>query len=174
MNHQRPETPPASPGLQRVLPALIAGFLLGILTTVIAAWILAPGMMLRVRPSRYANVEDTCTALQKVIEARGWQCPAVRDMNAAMAGQGVKFDRPVRIVELCKAPYARAVLTTNPEVSTLMPCAFGVYQGDDGQVYVAALNTGLLGRIFGGNVAEVMGRQVGADEQAILEAVIRP
>jgi uncharacterized protein (DUF302 family) len=82
------------------------------------------------------------------------------------------MSRQVKIVELCKAEYARDVLSTNPEVSTLMPCAWGVYEGDDGKIYISGMNMGLMGKMFGGNIAKVMGDLVVKDEARILERVI--
>jgi uncharacterized protein (DUF302 family) len=93
-------------------------------------------------------------------------------MNKAMSKHGVNMDKQVRIVELCKAPYAKDVLLTNPEVSTLMPCAWGVYKGEDGKVYIAGMNMGLMGKMFGGNIAKVMGGAVAKDEHNMLKAVI--
>ena len=93
-------------------------------------------------------------------------------MNASMAKQGVEFNGKVRLVELCKAEYAHDVLETNPEVSTLMPCAFGVYEGADGAVYISGMNMGLMGKLFGGRIAEIMGNKVAHDEHAILAPVI--
>lgn len=133
-----------------------------------------PGMMLTVHESKYSDVERTCEELKKGIEANGWNCPAIRDMNKSMAKHGVQFYRPVRIVELCKADYAKRVLSTNPEVSTLMPCAWGVYEGPDGKVYISGMNMGLMGKMFGGTIAEVMGGHVSEDEQAILQSVVKP
>ena len=153
---------------------LLVGILLGAGTTALVAWKAMPGMMLTVHESKYSDVASTCEQLKKAIEANGWHCPAIRDMNKAMARHGIQFDRPVRIVELCKADYAKRVLSTNPEVSTLMPCAWGVYEGADGKVYVSGMNMGLMGKMFGGTIAEVMGGKVSKDEQAMLRSVVKP
>jgi uncharacterized protein (DUF302 family) len=95
-------------------------------------------------------------------------------MNKSMAAKNVTFSSPVRIVELCRAEYAKDVLTTNPEVSTLMPCAWGVYQGLDGKVRITGMNMGLMGKMFGGNVARIMGGKVADEEKAMLAEVIKP
>ena len=153
----------------KVLLGFAAGVLTGIVAAGAAGWILLPGLMLTTHQSPY-DVEETCLRLRRAIEANGWNCPAVRDMNQSMAQQGVEMDAPVRIVELCNAAYAKEVLQTNPEMSTMMPCAFGVYR-KDGRVYVTGLNTGLMGKMFGGNVAAVMGDRVAADERKILECL---
>ena len=90
-----------------------------------------------------------------------------------MENSGVIMRRQVRLVELCKADYAKDILTTNPEVSTLMPCAWGVYEGEDGKVYVSGMNMGLMGKIFGGNIAKVMGGSVAKDELSMLKDTIK-
>lgn len=148
---------------------LALGTALGAALTLSAILISMKPLMLATHPSPY-GVEETCRRLQASIEANGWRCPAIRDMNAAIAKEGLALADPVRIVELCKADYAMDVLETNPEVSTLMPCAFGVYE-KDGAVYVTGLNTGLMGKLLGGNIARVMGGLVGPDEARILECL---
>jgi uncharacterized protein (DUF302 family) len=149
-----------------------AGLIVGLVLAGLTVWIMMPGMMLSIHRSKYASVEETCSALKHSIEDTGWNCPAIRDMNASMAKEGVDFSGTVRLVELCKANYARSVLETNPEVSTLMPCAFGVYEGADGHVYISGMNMGLMGKMFGGRIAEIMGNKVATDEHAILAPVI--
>ena len=131
-----------------------------------------PKLMLNTYPSRYDSAEETCKHLKTAIANGGWQCPAVRNMNKAMLKHGVEFTKPVRIVELCNAKYAKDVLTTNPEISTLMPCSWGVYKGKDGIVYITGMNMGLMGKMFGGNIAKVMGGAVAAEEHEMLKEVI--
>ena len=77
------------------------------------------------------------------------------------------------IVELCKAQYAEDVLSTNPEVSTLMPCAWGVYDGDEKKIYITGMNMGLMGKMFGGNIARIMGGSVAVDEKQMIKDVVR-
>ena len=141
----------------------------GFFAALLLVWGLMKPLMLTTHSSSY-GLEETCQRLKASIEANGWRCPAIRDMNAAVEKEGLSMTVPVRIVELCKADYAKDVLETNPEVSTLMPCAFGVYE-KDGKVYVTGLNTGLMGKLMGGNVARVMGGGVAADEAKIMECL---
>ena len=150
----------------------ICGLIIGILIAGVVTWLSMPRMMLVVHKSRYSSVEETCEQLKAAIEANGWRCPAIRNMNMAMKEQGVEMERQVRIVELCKANYAKDILTTNPEVSTLMPCAWGVYEGKDGNVYISGMNMGLMGKMFGGNIAKIMGL-VSKDEKRILRDIIQ-
>jgi len=151
----------------------VAGaFIAGMLVTGAAVWLIMPKLMLVTHISKYDDVDKTCDALKTAIEAEGWSCPAVRDMNASTAKFGVQLTRDVRIVELCKADYAKEVLADNPEVSTLMPCAWGVYKNGD-TVYITGMNLGLMGKMFGGMIAKVMGGKASRDEQAILSHVTK-
>lgn len=148
------------------------GVVVGILACAIGMFTMMPSMMLSVHESRFGTVEETCAALEKAIEDGGWVSPATRNMTKSMAKHGVEFPGEVRIVELCKAEYADQVLQSNPEVLTLMPCAWGVYEGADGKVYISGMNMGLMGKMFGGTIAEVMGGFVAKDEQAMLASVV--
>lgn len=152
---------------------LVLGLLIGSLLTALSMYILMPGMMITVQESRYATVEETVLKLQEAIEKHGWSSPMIRNMNDAMAKGGFPSNRTVRLVELCKAQYAKDVLDSNPEVSTLMPCAWGVYSGNDGKVYIAGMNMGLMGKMFGGNIARIMGGAVASEEHKMLAEVTK-
>jgi len=53
-----------------------------------------------------------------------------------------------------------------------MPLAVGVYEDKAGQVYITQLNIGLLGMMFGGTIADVMG-MAGKDVKEIITPVAR-
>lgn len=165
--------PPQKSTTNRTIITLAGGLAAGMVLMALAVWQLMPGMMIVSYPSKYHTVEETCVKLQEAIKAEGWVSPAVRNMNQAMAKHQVVHESPIRIVELCKAPYAHEVLSEKPELATLMPCAYGVYEGADGKVYISAMNVGLMGKMFGGVVARVMGGQVAHDEHNILQRVAR-
>lgn len=152
--------------------SLLLGVVLGALGVLILVKMMMPSMMLSTHESKFSTIEETCSALKASIEAKGWNCPAIRNINKTIEKGGSLLERQVRLVELCKADYAQNVLNTNPEVSTLMPCAFGVYK-QDGKVFITGMNTGLMGKVFGGNIASVMGEHVAEDEKMILQAVIK-
>jgi uncharacterized protein (DUF302 family) len=54
-----------------------------------------------------------------------------------------------------------------------MPCRIAVYQKADGSVVVSRMNTGLMSKIFGGLVTEVMA-QASADSERIITSVLAP
>ena len=148
------------------------GLIIGMMLTGVIIWLSMPKMMLVTHQSRLQTVEETCEQLKIAIEAAGWSCPAIRDMNMTISQKGIQMDRRIMIVELCKAQYAKDVLSTNPEVSTLMPCAWGVYEGDDKKIYITGMNMSLMGKMFGGNIGRIMRGPVAADEKQMLKKVV--
>jgi len=149
----------------------LAGLVVGALVMGLVVVKTMPGMMIVTRPSRL-GFEETVQAVQKGVEKQGWTSPGTINMNTSMAKHGVTLEPQVRVVEVCKAEYAKSVLTTDRYVASLMPCAIAVYEGDDGKVYISKMNTGLMGKMFGGTIAKVMGGKVAKDEHAILQGVV--
>lgn len=47
-----------------------------------------------------------------------------------------------------------------------------IWEADDGKVYLSKMNMSLMAKMFGGNVANVMGEKVVHDEEKILEGLL--
>ena len=152
---------------------LVVGIVGGMVALGIIMVLSMPRMMLVDHISRYDSVEETCTKLQESIEAHGWVCPGIRNISNTIRKSGIGMKEDIRIVELCKAQHANEVLVTNPEVSTLMPCAWGVFKGEDGKIHISCMNMGLMGKVFGGNIAKVMAGEVAKSEHEMLKDVIK-
>ncbi|MEA3353893.1 MAG: DUF302 domain-containing protein [Campylobacterota bacterium] len=148
-------------------------FLAGAIVMAFGIVTMMPSMMIVEHESKYSTVDETTNALADSIKANGWSVAGkIRNMNKTIQKHGLDFSREVRIIELCKAEYAKDMIATNPEISTMMPCAWGVYE-KNGKILISAMNMGLMGKIFGGNIAKVVGKSVAADEHNILKAVIK-
>ena len=52
-----------------------------------------------------------------------------------------------------------------------MPCTIAVYQKNDGKTYIGTMNAGVMGKLFGGVISEVMAGPVSADQEAFVAAV---
>jgi uncharacterized protein (DUF302 family) len=87
------------------------------------------------------NVEATVEKLIEAATQKGWQNPAVHNLQQSLAKAG-KQVRPVQVVEICKPDYSGRMLEQNDEriVSVLMPCRISAYEKDDGKTYVALLD----------------------------------
>jgi len=131
-----------------------------------------PSLMIRTYESRL-GFDQTVADLETAVKSAGWHVSGVVDMNKSMATQGVQFTPRVTLIKLCKAEYAQSVLSTDRQVSTMMPCTISVWEDEHGKVNISKLNTALMGRVFGGNVADVMGGKVSTDEKKMLAGLIK-
>ena len=52
-----------------------------------------------------------------------------------------------------------------------MPCRIGVYETQSGKVMISGMNMGLMSKMFGGNIAKVMGG-VAEEEDEMLDQVV--
>ena len=152
----------------------LAGLVIGFVLCGVVVFTVMPSLMI-VTAESTLGFDETVAALEKRIPEQGWVIPGEKpiDTNKSMAKQGVTFEPRVKLVKLCKAEYAKNVLSTDRHVSTMMPCTFSVWEGDDGKVYLSKMNMGLMAKMFGGNVAKVMGGHVVEDEEKILEGLLK-
>ena len=159
-------------GRSSIIVALAGGLILGCITTAAVGWAAMPGMMIVSQPSRL-DFDQTVARLQEEIAAQGWTSPQTMDMQASLAKHGQDLPHRVKVIKLCHPQYASDVLTTDRYVSCLMPCSIAVWESDEGEVFVSKMNTGLMGKMFGGNIAAVMGTKVAKDEKSILSSVLQ-
>jgi uncharacterized protein (DUF302 family) len=154
------------------MATFVLGTATGAILTVVAVVAFMRTKMIQVLTSPL-GFQETLEALERGLQkAESWSSPGKRDLNAMMRKHGVEFSPRVTLFELCKAPYAREVLQDDRRMATLMPCALAVYEDDDGRVRISKMNTGLLGRFFGGTVGRIMGGLVSKEEKTILGAVL--
>lgn len=154
----------------KIAVSVAAGMLLGVVLTSLIVWQLMPGMMIVTEPVT-GTFDETVAKIETAIAANGWASPGTIDLRASINKHGQAFEHPVKVIQLCQPSYAASVLTTDRWVASLMPCTIAVWEADDGTVHISKMNTGLMGRLFGGNIAAVMGDKVPQDEAQILASV---
>ena len=166
-----PNAPDPSRSNPRWWGGVVTGAVFGAAVVAVAAYLLMPGMMLMTEPSRL-SFDQTVTEIEHAIDEQGWESPGTLDMQKSLGKHEVDFAHRVKVIQLCKPKYAADVLKTDRYVSCLMPCTIAVWEDDAGRVFVSKMNTGLMGKLFGGNIARVMGDHVAAEEHAMLESVL--
>lgn len=151
----------------------IIGVVIGFILCGIIVFTAMPSMMIVTRECKL-GFDETVAALEKRIPEHGWVISGGEpiDMNKSMAKHGVIFKPRVKLVKLCKAEYAKSVLTSDRHISCMMPCTMAVWEGDDGKVYLSEMNMSLMAKMFGGNVAKVMGGNVVKEEEKMLEGLL--
>ncbi len=152
--------------------SFLVGVVVGALLVVIFAMWFIPSAMLETNECIY-GIDETVSKLQDNIIAHGWKVSGVRDLKKSMAKDSVNLDYEVRLVKLCNAHYAKQVLDKDRYVSAMMPCTISVWQGDDGKIYLTRINMKLMAKMFGGNVAKVMGGAVAKQEHEIVKGLIK-
>lgn len=153
-------------GTTRYIAAGVAGLLVGVFGMMGLMWVMAPGLMLREEVSPL-DLNATVDAIKTKAEAAGWVVSSVMSMEESIKKHGGGDILPVRLVNLCQANHAARILNDDSarRVSVMMPCTIAVYQKQDGKTYVGTMNAGLMGRMFGGTVAEVMGATVAREQR---------
>ena len=143
--------------IRRAVRAIL--WMLGGMAIMVAPiWILMPSLMLVVHESPLSYAE-TVTALNAAIDSRpDWKALETYDFQRNIDDAGHGPIEKVGSVALCNPLYASRILSDddNRKVTAFMPLGIGVYQEEDGNVYISELNVALLGMMFGGTIAEVM------------------
>lgn len=153
------------------LPSLLVGFLIGGLVAAGVMVVIMRGAMIQVIPSPH-GLEATIEKLEAAIRSAGWMVPDSKRLNDSFAKGQVSFPRQVHLIKLCEPHHAAAVLTDHRSMACMMPCTFAVYEDDQGAVFVSKINTGLMGKVFGGSVARIMGGPVSREEEAMLKSAL--
>ena len=151
------------------LPGVLIGLAVGITFSVIAGWQMAPGLMLKETQSPF-NAERTVEIIQANARSKGWVVPGVTPIHKSIKKHTGQDLPPIYLANICKGEYAYNILKEdrNKIVSVFMPCTISVYEKADGRAYIGNMNAGLLGKVFGGTVAEIMGDKVADDQQLFI------
>jgi uncharacterized protein (DUF302 family) len=148
------------------------GVVLGFILCAIIIISVMPSMMIVTKECKL-SFDETVEQLQKRIVEQGWSVQGVKDISQQINSAGFDFKPRIKLIKLCKAKYAKSVLTTDRHVSCLMPCTMAVWEGDDGKIYLSEMNMGLMAKMFGGNIGKVMGGKVVHDEEKMLEGLLK-
>ena len=91
------------------------------------------------------NVPVTVEKLIEAANQKGWQNPAIHNLQQSLAKSGKKV-LPVEVIEICKPEYSGRMLDQDDGriVSILMPYRISVYEESDGKTYVALLNMSVM------------------------------
>jgi uncharacterized protein (DUF302 family) len=156
-----------------MLKALL-GFVVGVIVVALAGWLMMPSLMFTERESPF-GMEETIARIQHNIadnpelKAKGWALSGLRNPAKAVQTDGGNV-LPVQMIEVCSTRYSKPILKDDTVrfLSILMPCKVSVYKKQDGKVYIGTMNAGLMGKMFGPLVGEVLG-PVAQDQQKFLQ-----
>jgi uncharacterized protein (DUF302 family) len=159
-----------------MITGIVVGLVLGVLAATGVAWNWAGGMMFEERSSPF-TVEETVARIQQNIEAagNGWSLTGLRYPARPVQAEGGNV-LPVILIEACSTKYSGPILKDDKVrfLSLLMPCKIGVYKKEDGKTYIGILNVGLISRLFGSAVGEIMGNVVKDQERFLVMDPSKP
>ena len=149
---------------------VLAGLVAGIVFTAALVFFMMQGLMFKETASPFGMEETIARIQQNILKSpNGWTLAGLRNPAAAVQADGGNV-LPVQMIEACSTKYSGPVLKEDTVrfLSILMPCKISVYKKSDGKVYIGTMNAGLMGKMFGPVVGEVMGH-VAADQKTFLE-----
>jgi len=144
--------------------------LVGMALMGLIVWLTMPSLML-IKHKSNLNYDETVTVLSETLKKKqDWQVLTVNDYQKSTA-EFIALEQ-VGSLTICNPRYASSILTNDKDrgVTAFMPLGLGVYEDKKGQVFVSQLNVRLLGMMFGGNIAVVMGK-VGTDFSEVVDTV---
>jgi uncharacterized protein (DUF302 family) len=152
---------------------LVVGLLIGAILMGTVIWNKMPGLMLLNMESKY----DFQTTVDKLVIGsfeNGWEVINEIDIQERLISFDYGDILRMQIIEICHADHSYTIFQTdeNKKVAALMPCRFAVYETHEGKVMISKMNIGLLSKMFGGVIQQVMGN-VADEEKAILKDVIK-
>jgi len=103
--------------------------------------------------------EETVSAIEKAGKESEWYNPVITDHYKIEKELGYENANKVTTISMCRPHSAHKILKTdkNKKLAVMMPMQIAVYKTADGQVYVAWMNIKVMGKMFGTEVAEIMG-----------------
>ena len=154
--------------LQVLICVIVGMFIMGLIV-----WFTMPLLMLVKLRSKLTYDETISVLGENFKKKQDWKVLVVNDYQKSTEAF-VTLER-VGSVNICNPRYASKILADdkNRGVTAFMPLGLGVYEDKKGQVFVSKLNIGLLGKMFGGTISEVMGTAAKDISEAVNSATFR-
>jgi len=145
-------------------------FIAGMVLMGLIVWFAMPFLMLTKLRSKLTYDETISLLGETLKKKQDWKVLTVNDYKKSTEAF-VTLER-VGSVNICNPRYSSKILADdkNRGVTAFMPLGIGVYEDRKRQVFVSKLNIGLLGKMFGGTISEVMG-DAGKDLSEVVNSV---
>lgn len=113
-------------------------------------------------------------ALEKVTEEllkEGFGVLTEIDIKATLKKKLNVDHNKYKILGACNPPLAHKALTAEPEIGLLLPCNVVVYENDDQQTIVAAIDAKMMMSVVGGDDIEPIADEVNQKLAKVIENV---
>jgi len=135
----------------------IIGLVLGLISMAFMVKVMMPNMMFTKHRSQL-DFNETVSSLEESAKKNGWTIPEIRDLQQDYIEEGLQDMTKVKIVYFCNAQGGYNILKDDDykKMSVMMPMGVSVYETNDGQVEIAAMNIGFMSMMFSGTVKKVL------------------
>lgn len=110
-------------------------------------------------------------SVEEATAAQGMKVLHIHDVQATLQSKGFIIE-PLKIIELCNAQSAYAVLTKDVMISLMMPCKINVFV-KEGKTYISALRPTMLAAFYPAAGVEEIAMEVDAKIRAIVDAAVQ-
>lgn len=93
------------------------------------------------------SVEEVRKAIEEKAKASGFGVMSVHEVSNILEGKGVPISYKCVIVEVCSPRHASQVLSTDPYISTAMPCRIAIFE-ENGKTVVSTMAPTAMLSIF--------------------------
>ena len=114
-------------------------------------------MMFKTYTSRF-GFDETVDKLHENALHHGWTIPDVRNLQQEYINSGIKEMTKLKVLYFCNTQGGYSILQNDEKkaMSVMMPMGVSVYEKKDGSVEIAAMNIGMMGGMFPGEIKEVL------------------
>jgi len=132
---------------------------MGMVLMGIIVWRVMPRLMLIQHKSTRSYDETISLIGEAVKKTQDWKILGITDYQKTIRESGYGEISRIGSIALCNPRYSSRILAEdgNKKVTAFMPVEVGIYEDKSKRVWLSELNVGLLGKMFGGTIAEVMG-----------------
>ncbi|MCK5815457.1 MAG: DUF302 domain-containing protein [Flavobacteriaceae bacterium] len=141
-----------------IIVSLVFGFLIGVIFTGITISVSSGEMMVKEFKSPYGFDKTVKIMAARINEKQGWHVTGVIDQNRETIENGGYAIGNFKIIKYCNGAYSARMLKPddNKKIGNMMPKSFAVYEKSDGQVFVSTMNGAIMGKLFGGEIEQII------------------
>ncbi len=135
----------------------IIGLVLGLIIMAFMVKVMMPNMMFATYKSKL-DFDETVSSLEESAKKNGWTIPEIRDLQQDYIEDGLEDLTKIKILYFCNPQGGYNILKDDDykKMSVMMPMGVSVYETNDGQVRIAAMNIGFMSMMFSGIVKKVL------------------
>ncbi len=135
----------------------IIGLVLGLIIMAFVVKVMMPNMMFATYNSKL-DFDEAVFSLEESAKKNGWIIPEIRDLQQDYVEDGLEDMTKVKILYFCNPQGGYNILKDDDykKMSVMMPMGVSIYQTNDGQVKIAAMNIGFMSMMFSGTVKKVL------------------